>query len=150
MIEWYSDDILEIEFDKIPCVGIRYALPTMTEAEKKSIAKYPFVNKKDLKVKITYYTDVCEFIIPKDYCYDGASIPRMFWRIIGAKTDNSFLVAALIHDWMCEHHEVVDNNRYLSTLIFNALLEVGGVSSFRRWLMKHSVDNFQKFCGWKV
>lgn len=148
MIEWYSDDVLKIEFDKVPCVGVRYALPSMTDAEKKSISKYPFINKKELKVKITYYTDVCEFSVAREYCFDGASIPKLFHRVIGAPTDNHFLVAALLHDWMCEHHCAVDHNRYLSTLIFNALLEVGGVNPVKRWFMKHSVDNFQKFCGW--
>lgn len=153
MKTWYSDENLFILFDKTPCVGIRYPLPSMTKAEKKAIAKYPFINKQELKVKIVYYQGVwrneSEFIIPRDYCFDGASIPKIFYRIIGAPTDNHFLIAALVHDWMCEHHDVVDDNRYLSTCIFNALLKVGGVNPFKRWLMKHSVDNWQKFCGWE-
>ena len=130
MIEWYNDNILKIEFNKIPCVGVRYALPTMTDVEKKSIAKYPFINKKELRVKITYYTEECVFIIPKDYCFDGASIPRLFWRVIGAKTDNTFLIAAMIHDWMCEHHNVVDNNRYLADKVFEKLLYLVGTNLF--------------------
>ena len=87
------------------------------------------------------------FTIPKGYEFDGASIPRVFWRIVGANTDNRFIVAAMVHDFCCENHEVVGHNRYLSTMVFNNLLEVGGVSPFKRWMMKHSVDNWQKACG---
>ena len=104
------------------------------------------------KITITYSNEgklPDEFIIPKGYCFDGASIPRIFWRIIGPNTDNTFLVAAMVHDYLCENHSVIDNDRYLSTLIFNDLLEVGGVCKIKRWFMKHSVDNYQKFCGWK-
>lgn len=148
MIEWYSDDDLKIEFEKIPCVCVRYALPSMTNAEKKSIAKYPFINKQNLKVRIVYYTNECVFTIPKDYTWDGATIPRMFWRLIGSKTDSKFLIPSLLHDYMCENHNVVDNNRYLADKVFERLLYVSGVPAFNRWLMFHSVDNFQKFCGW--
>ena len=62
----------------------------------------------------------------------------------------TFLIAAMVHDYMCLNHSVVNSNRYLSTLIFNDLLEVGGTPAFKRWLMKHSVDNFQKFQKWKA
>jgi len=147
---WYEDEELKIEFDNIPRVGVRYALPTMTEAEKKSVAKYPFINKKELKVKITYFTNECSFVIPKDYTWDGATIPRVFWRLIGAKTDSKFLIPSMIHDYCCERHYAVDFNRYLADKVFERLLYVSGVPAFNRWLMFHSVDNFQKiFCGWE-
>lgn len=145
---WYEDDELKIEFDKVPCVSVRYALPSMTQAEKKSIAKYPFICKKSLHIKIIYFTDVCEFTIPKDYTWDGATIPRIFWRLIGSKTDSKFLIPSLIHDYLCENHKAVDYNRYLADKVFERLLYVSGVPAFNRWLMFHSVDNFQKFCGW--
>ena len=53
----------------------------------------------------------------------------------------------MVHDTLCENHHYIDGDRYLSTIVFERLLSVGGVGSFKRWLMKHSVDNFQKFCG---
>lgn len=147
---WYEDKDLAIYFNCVPCIGVRYILPSMKELEKKSIKKYPFINKKNLTVLIidrkkdrTY----C-FTIPKEYCFDGASVPRLFWRVVGSKTDNTFLVAAMVHDTLCENHHYVDGDRYLSTIIFERLLCVGGVGGFKRWMMKHSVDNFQKFCGW--
>ena len=90
-----------------------------------------------------------KFEIPKGYCYDGATIPRFFWRIIGSNTDNKFLIAALIHDVLCENHHYIDNDRYFSTQVFNALLEVSEVFPLKRFFMKHSVDIFQRFCEWR-
>ncbi len=123
----------------------------MSYDEKKSVEKYPFICKKELKVNLTdkIKNKTYEFKIPKGYCYDGASIPRFFWRIIGPNTDNRFLIPALIHDVLCEHHEYVDNDRKFSTEIFNALLECSGVYGMKRFFMKNSVDTFQKlFCKW--
>lgn len=150
-MEWCKGKKVGVFFDNAPKIAVRYCLPNMSETEKKSIKKYPFITKTDLTVNIFDFMNnkKYSFVIPKGYCYDGASIPRCFWRVIGSNTDNSFLVAALVHDYLCEHHDVIDNNRYLSTLIFNDILAVGGVPAFKRWLMKHSVDNYQKFCGWE-
>lgn len=151
MIKWCENKKVIVYFSDTPYVSIRYVVPSMTDAEIKAVKKYPFINKKKITVRLidkvkdrTY-----QFDIPKGYCYDGASIPRFFWRIIGAPTDNSFLIAALIHDNMCEHHEYVMNDRELSTEVFNALLETSRVGKFKRYLMKHSVDTFQRlFCVW--
>lgn len=148
MEPWYKDNNLVITFKPYPVIIERYIFPYHTEKEKKEILKKPYENLRDLKVEIEYKKENFSFSIPKGFCFDGASIPRLFWRIIGSNTDNRFLIAAMIHDYMCENHEVINNNRYLSTLIFEALLKTGGVKAFQRWIMKHSVDNFQKFCGW--
>lgn len=151
MIEWYKDKNIGIFFDITPCVCNRYPMPSMTEFEKKSVVKYPFINKRHLEVNLFDYSKnkKYEFKIPKDYCWDGATIPRMFWRLIGSKTDPKFLIPSLIHDVLCENHGYVDNDRYFADRVFERLLYVSGVCAFNRWLMFHSVDNFQKFCGWK-
>lgn len=151
MIDWYSDKNLTIRFSDIPHVCVRYLLPTHTKAEKKSIEKYPFICKTELKVELTDHRTgkTYNFTIPKGYCYDGASIPRAFWRIVGAPTDNHFLIAALVHDVLCENHHYVDNDRAFSTNVFNALLKCSDVGCIRRFLMKNSVACFQTmFCGW--
>ncbi len=153
MMEWVSDKSVGVFFDEMPFVSIRYPLPSNTEEEKKSIKKYPFINKRTLQVKLEDYKKHKSygFSVPKGYCYDGASIPRLFWRVIGSNTDNRFLIPALIHDVLCEHHEYVDYDRKFSTAVFNALLQVSDISPFKRFLMKNSVDVFQKlFCNWKA
>lgn len=148
---WYEDDDMQICFSCIPKVVERFITPYHSDDEKKQIRKKPYKNLKDLDIYIwdENTEQAYTFTIPKGYTYDGASIPRLFWRLVGANTDNTFMIAACIHDWMCEHHECVGHNRYLSTIVFNNLLKVGGVNPFKRWIMKHSVDSFQKFCGWE-
>lgn len=150
-IIWYEDGELAIFFDTMPRVAVRYIVPSMTSLEKQSVKKFPFINKKDLNVVIfDRKKEKCyKFTIKKDYCYDGASIPRFFWRIIGANTDNKFLIPALIHDTLCERKEVIENDRALSTNVFNALLHTEDVNSFKRFLMKNSVACYQTlFCKW--
>lgn len=152
MNEWYSNQCAGIFFDETPHVGIRYILPSMPEETKKSINKYPFINKKSLKVRLIDYKKdkTYEFEIPKGYCFDGASVPRFFWRVIGSNTDNKFLIAALIHDVLCENHSYIDNDRKFSTQVFNALLESSDVPAIKRFLMKNSVNFYQRFCKWRV
>ncbi len=151
MIKWYSNKKVEIFFDDIPRVSIRYILPTTPLDKKKSIHKYPFINKKILKVKLIDLKKEKEYLfeIPKGYCFDGATVPRFFWRIIGPNTDNKFLIAAMVHDILCENHFYIDNDRKFSTEVFNALLEASDVYPFKRFLMKNSVDFYQRFCKWR-
>ena len=149
-ILWYEDDELSIEFSEVPHVCIRYILPSASDLEKKSIKKYPFINKTNLEVKLydKEKEEIYNFLIHKNFCFDGASIPRFFHRVIGANTDNNFLIASLIHDVMCLNHHYVNNDRAFSSKVFNALLEVSEVPAFKRFLMKYSVDIFQRTQGW--
>ena len=150
MIEWYADEELKIIFDKVPELNIQFVMPWMTPEQVKEINKKPFICEEELKVIIVDEIDQeqYEFTIPEGYTWDGATIPRMFWRLIGSKSDNRFLVPSLIHDVLCENHDYIDSQRYLSTIIFERLLYVSKVNAFNRWMIKHSVDNFQKFCDW--
>ena len=144
---WYKDDEIGIYFDKEPKISILYLKPNF---KNKSIYKKPF--ELDEKINVFLFDYILEkeyhFTIPDKYNWDGASIPRFFWRIIGSNTDNRFLIPSLIHDVLCENHDYVDDDRYFSTLAFDRLLYVSKINPLTRWLMKHSVDNWQKICGW--
>ena len=67
MKEWYSNKNAGIFFSDIPHVCIRYYIPSMSEEDKKSIEKYPFINKKNLKVRLVDYKKykTYNFEIPK-------------------------------------------------------------------------------------
>jgi len=153
MTVWFDDKYLCINFDLEPLIGVRYVLPSMSEDEKTSVKKYPFINKLNLGVLLEdkKHLKKYSFTIPKMYCFDGASIPRFFWRIIGSNTDNKFLIPAMVHDYMCENHCCVNYDREFSTKVFDSLLKVSGVKSYKRFLMKNSVSIFQKcFCNWQA
>ena len=55
---------------------------------------------------------------------------------MGAKTDPRFLVPSLIHDVLCENHDYIDNDRYLSSVVFERLLYVSNVNPVSRCLLK--------------
>lgn len=153
MIKWYDDkENVGILFNIIPSVGIRYILPSDTPAVKKSKKKYPFVNKRDLQVRLLDYKKLknYNFIIPKGYCYDGMTIPRFAWTLIGvSKENNCGLIASMIHDYLTEQKQLIKNDRAFSTNVFNALLEEGGISPIKRFFMKNSVACYQTlFCNW--
>lgn len=149
-IDWACDEYVLITFDREPVVQVRVIKPDMTPIQKKSIAKYPFCCKKPLRVliydnkKFKQYN----FEIKENYCWDGASIPRFAWRLVGAKTDNEFLIPSLIHDVLCENHNYIDNDRELSSRVFRALLIASGVCELKANIMYAAVDIFQRFCGW--
>lgn len=151
-IKWYEDDNLTIFFSEAPKVSVRYIVPSMTSLEKQSIKRYPFINKKDLKVAIfDSKKEKCyKFTIHKDYCYDGCTIPRFAWSLIGvSKENNCGLIASLVHDYLTTNRELINNDRALSTNVFNALLIAGGMNTVRRFIMKNCVACYQTlFCKW--
>ena len=109
----------------------------------------PFIVTSDLSIVVTYNGKSHHFVIPKGYDWNGANVPPLAWWIIGQPKEPRFKLASCVHDFLCEHKSVIDNDRYLSTLIFEALCEYfGRFNDLKRWAMFHCVDNYQKFCGW--
>ena len=150
---WYRDDDISIMFDYRPQVGVRVILPTMTIFEKNSIKKYPFINKRELKVRLEDAKKRKSYVfsIPKGYQWDGATIPRIFWKFIGSKTDSAFLIPSLIHDVLCENKEYVEYDRFFADCVFEKLLYVSGVSAIKRFIMFISVEIYQGLFGkWRL
>lgn len=151
-IKWYEDKELAIFFDSIPKVAVRYIVPSMTKLERQGVKRYPFINKRDLKVAIfDKKKEKCyKFKIRKDYCYDGCTIPRFAWSLIGvSKENNCGLIASLIHDYLTTNRDLINNDRALSTNIFNALLIAGDMNLLKRFIMKNCVACYQTlFCDW--
>lgn len=82
--------------------------------------------------------------VPKGYCFDGATIPRFFWRIIGSKGEVEFLPAALVHDYLCENKDIIEKHGVqVSSDIFRDILILYGVSKFKANLMASAVRAFQ-------
>ena len=78
--------------------------------------------------------DVCDYVIPEGFTTDGASIPPLFWAMVGHPYSPSSLRAAILHDWMCRERD----HRWSSTAvhrIFFAALLADGVAFPRAWVM---------------
>lgn len=116
----------------------------------KRALKKPFIVTCEIGIVVKYDNNYYQFTVPKGYDWNGANVPPFCWLIIGQQKEPRFKLASCVHDYICEHHEVIGNNRYLSTLIFEALCEYfGRFNAFKRWAMFHTVDNFQKTQHWK-
>jgi hypothetical protein len=77
--------------------------------------------------------------IPAGYTIDGASIPRLFWSIIGSPFAPELIAAALAHDWIYLVHIL---KRAEADEIFYQLLLQCGVSKWRARTMWAAVRSF--------
>lgn len=126
------------------------SLVGLTGKALKKALKKPFIVTKDLQIIVKYNNKTYTFIIPKGYDWNGANVPFFCWVIIGQQKEPRFKLASCIHDFLCEHKDVINGDRYLSTLIFETLCEYfGRFNAFKRWAMFHSVDNYQKTQKWR-
>lgn len=150
-IKWYEDKELAIFFNHKPNTNMLEPLPSMSQAEKDLIEIYPFINCTSLNVALfdRKKGESYKFTIPKSYRWDGATIGRFFWWIIGSKTNPKFRTPSLIHDFCCSNKYVVGYDRKFSTDVFNACLIVAGVKKWRRCIMCFCVDLYQRTQGWK-
>jgi len=149
---WFEDDEIKIGFSEIPDIRDKVInKQVMTKEQIKEAKKKPMYvdNYVEVYLEDKEDSEIYKFTIYRGYDYDGASIPKIFTRLIGSKEDIRFKIASLIHDVLCENHWYIDDDRYLSTIVLDKLLIASDTWGFTRWMMKHSVDNYQKlFGGW--
>lgn len=132
-----------------PITGVRKPLPSDTKEERQEKLDKPFINKLDVIFNVDYLGSHYEIEIPRLYCWNGADVPRIFWRLIGSPDNPNFLTASMIHDYMVTNRECVNNDRQLSSIIFRELLIGSGVSKIKAYIMYYAVDIYQKlFCNW--
>lgn len=79
--------------------------------------------------------------IPPGYVFDGATIPRFVWSVIGHPYDPTYVLAACVHDWYCDTAERVKDYqlRVIGDAVFFSLLARAGVAEWRRLLMYSAV-----------
>lgn len=151
MIEACKTKDLAVYLTDKPIIEVRCPEDAANEKEREEFLNKPFVCKNDLWILLmdNKKQKSHKIEVKSGYAWDGASIPWVAWRCIGAPTNNLFLRASLVHDKMCENKEKIDFDKSFSTNVFNALLERAGVGKFKRFLMKNSVACFQSlFCDW--
>ena len=133
-----------------PHVCNRLLLPITDEFEYQDILKKPFINYENINYFIVYEDKEYQVFIPKDYKWDGATIPFGFRWMFGGKGNPAFLVASCVHDKICECKWLVGYDRYLSSLILKELLLACGCGKIKANIMFTAVEVFQKLDkNWK-
>lgn len=78
-----------------------------------------------------YQTALGLVVVPENFHSDGASMPRLFWRLIGHPFQMQYLREAILHDWLYRNQPC---SRALADRIFYELL-AGKVKPWRRRLI---------------
>lgn len=157
-----KEKILKIDIVPCPDIRIRVICDNEPEEIKKQKKKYPFELFETVNVKIITTKREFSFYIPIGYTWNGADIPRLCWRLVGSRTDNDFLVASMLHDYMLEMKifimkEVLKNQlstkeyRRLTSLVFREKIKAQGTNTIKANVMAWCVDVFQMINkkGWK-
>ena len=76
--------------------------------------------------------------------WDGASIPRCAWSIMGHPLAADVREASYWHDRLCEGSETPED-RMVADAVFLMLLRRSGVSRWRRWAMWLAVRFYAVF-----
>ena len=149
-----KEKVISVSFSIIPDVRVRVINAEDIDVLKKNKKKYPFELHNSFEVFVKTTKRNFSFSIFNGYTWNGADIPRFFWRIIGSRTDNDFLIASLLHDYLLEFKfymmkEVLKNTmkkseyRRLTSLIFRHVIKLQGTNVIKANIMSWCVDVFQ-------
>ncbi len=149
-----KEKINDIIFSDILDVRIRVINDEDSKVIIKNKKKYPFELFNTVTVKIITTKREFKFDIFKGYTWNGADIPRFLWRLVGSRTDNDFLIASMLHDYLLEFKvfimkEVLNGEitkreyRRLTSLIFRELIKKQGTNVIKANVMSWCVDVFQ-------
>lgn len=81
--------------------------------------------------------------IARGYCSDGASIPRLLWRIVGHPWQGRSEPAAWCHDILYQTRAVP---RHVADVAFRRLLRANGIGAIKAWAMYRGV----RLGGWRA
>jgi len=139
---------LQIYCSDTPKTRARMIMPEDPPALKTDKEDFPFKLDNKVRINVYYKKRLYTLNFEAGFKWDGTSIPSLFWMLIGSKEDNHFLLASMVHDLLCNNKKLIDNNRYLSSLVLKELLLSCGVSKLKANLMFVAVDNYQRFQNW--
>ena len=85
------------------------------------------------------------------YTWDGATIPRFLWRVVGSRFNPEFLPASMVHDWLCENKDFIEKDGVkISSDIFREILILYKVPVWKAKLMATAVRCYQMTQkGWR-
>lgn len=93
----------------------------------------------NMAILLREYTHRTGLRIPKGYDCDGASVPKVFHRLIGYPLDNEFIEASFIHDWIYWTH---CRSREIADWLFHRTLRDNGVPKVKAYVMYKAVRVF--------
>ena len=157
-----KEKVISVLFQTVPDVRIRVINLDDAKDIINNKKKYPFELFNSVLVSVITTKRQFKFTIFNGYTWNGADIPRFFWRIIGSRTDNDFLIASMIHDYLLEFklymvNEILQKEiskkeyRRLTSLIFSHVIKQQGTNTIKANVMAWCVDVFQMLnrSNWK-
>jgi hypothetical protein len=140
MIIWCDKPELKITSDVAPSTGVCKPLPSDSDEVKKHKKKFPYINKRRVLFDVNYLGKQYCILIAKGFRWNGTNC-------LGLQHNPKLLDASMVHDLLCNEHELVDNDRQLSSMIFREIGIASGVWKPFMFGAYHAVDNFQKVWG---
>lgn len=79
------------------------------------------------------------WLVPKGAVIDGASIPQVFWSIVGGPLEDRYRKASVVHDFYCDTR----NRRWQDVhQMFYHAMRASGVDHRKAWLLYQAVQRF--------
>lgn len=103
------------------------------------VGKFVDSSRFELIESIAYVNSELEITVKAGFISDMASIPKMFWGIIGSPFEGKYRKAALIHDGLYGSHWLTKKE---SDALFLEMMKVNGVSWLKRYTMYYAVKWF--------
>lgn len=82
-----------------------------------------------------------EFVVPRNFPFDGASVPKTFWMTTGHPLDPKFVRAALLHDYLYRYNDG-GHGKDLADHLFHEILRADGVGAYTARKMYLAVSWF--------
>lgn len=150
-----KEEIILLLLTPIPDIRIRVIDFGDSDKLKKHKKKYPFKLYNSITVCVGTDRRTFQFPISNDFFWNGADIPRIFWLLIGSRTDNDFLIASMVHDFLLrrkefmmreilKHSMLANEYRRLTSIIFREILLKDGTHPIKANIMSFCVDTFQR------
>lgn len=102
----------------------------------------------NFNITVSYKNDTYVINVPKDFVFDGTTVPKIVYPFVGTPVDFHNGVPSCVHDFlysdlsndkvMC-NDEYITCDRYVSDNILNELIKLYGSYKLKQWLIYYGV-----------
>jgi hypothetical protein len=92
-----------------------------------------------LQDNFSYENDYIQVTIKSDFITDGASIPKLFWSVVGNPLSNDLLKPAIIHDGL---YTLMQLKRLECDKLLKEMLLFNGISKVKAYFIYYAVRLF--------